>query len=64
MKMQDNIPYKPKSGRKQKDRFPIRIVNAPPALQKAGDLALHGAKIVLEGNRKREVETWLTERGF
>jgi hypothetical protein len=74
--VRETIPYKPRSGRTKPDYSPIKVINQPGSLPGVPQPhhashslppyaeAVTGAKIVLQGNRKRELEQWLLERGF
>lgn len=59
IKVRDLRPYRPKAGRSKPDHSPVKVI--PVAVAETG--SEHG-KIVLSGNRKKEIEEWLLERGF
>lgn len=59
IKVRDLRPYRPKAGRSKPDHSAVKVI--PVAVADTG--SEHG-KIVLSGNRKKEVEQWLLERGF
>ncbi|KDN37945.1 hypothetical protein K437DRAFT_259598 [Tilletiaria anomala UBC 951] len=66
LKVRDVKPYKPRSGRKMPKYELIKAVKSSPdadALSKKG-IVPTGGKIILEGKLKREVEDWLSQRGF